>query len=313
MLIVVKMELMSYLSQHLAFKKIGGNMNKPITLDSVIDMHVHTAPDICARTYNDLELTLSAVRSNARAIVIKGHHSSTVARASICNAYNKSMHGCNSFTMFGGLVLNYEAGGFNPRAVQTALEMGAKIIWLPTVDAQNEYQKRGKAGGLCVFDEKSAIKSELREIFSLIKNYNVVLATGHISPKESLLVAEEAREIGVEKIVITHPEYWIVDMSIETQRKLVSDFDVVLERCFMQPLKTGKWIDNSERNLEAIKELGTSNTILSTDCGNPATPPWEKAMLQYLTFMSKNDICEEDINKMTRELPSHLLGLGEKE
>ena len=28
------------------------------------------------------------------------------------------------------------------------------------------------------------------------------------------------------------------------------------------------------------------STILSTDCGNPATPPWEESMRQYLQFMA---------------------------
>lgn len=41
-------------------------------LDGVIDLHVHTAPDVIHRTYNDLELTDAAVRAGARAIVIKG-------------------------------------------------------------------------------------------------------------------------------------------------------------------------------------------------------------------------------------------------
>mgnify|MGYP000658303490 CR=1 FL=1 len=56
-------------------------MEEKISLNGVIDMHVHTAPDVCGRTYNDLELTAAAVRAGARAIVIKGHHCSTVARA----------------------------------------------------------------------------------------------------------------------------------------------------------------------------------------------------------------------------------------
>ena len=116
-------------------------MEEKISLNGVIDMHVHTAPDVCQRTYNDLELTAAAVRAGARAIVIKGHHCSTVARAALCNAYNRTVFDSNPFVMYGGLVLNYDAGGLNPKAVQTALEMGAKIIWLPTVDAENDCRK----------------------------------------------------------------------------------------------------------------------------------------------------------------------------
>ena len=86
-------------------------MEEKISLNGVIDMHVHTAPDVCGRTYNDLELTAAAVRAGARAIVIKGHHCSTVARAALCNAYNRMAFDSNSFVMYGGLVLNYEQSG----------------------------------------------------------------------------------------------------------------------------------------------------------------------------------------------------------
>ena len=286
-------------------------MKQAISLNGVIDMHVHTVPDVCQRTYNDLELTAAAVRAGARAIVIKGHHCSTVARAALCNAYNRTVFDSNPFVMYGGLVLNYDAGGLNPRAVQTALEMGAKVIWLPTVDAENDCRKYGKSGGICMTDSRGVPVPDLRRIFTLIKEYDAVLATGHISPEEMRCVVDSARNIGVQKIVITHPEYWVVDLSLEDQKELVSDYNVILERCFMQPLKNGRWVSNAERNLKAIRELGTERTILSTDCGNPATPPWEESMRQYLQFMADHNVSPEDLRSMTKSTPARLLGLAD--
>ena len=280
-----------------------------ITLDGVIDMHVHTAPDLIRRTYNDLELTDAAVRVGARAIVIKGHRCPTVARAALCNAYNRMTHGGNSFVMYGGLVLNREVGGLNVQAVSTALDMGAKVIWLPTVDAENEYRKRGKTGGIKMTDDRGVLLPELRGIFTLIKEYDAVLATGHISPDEARCVVDGARNLGVRKIVVTHPEYWVVDMSIEQQKELVLDYDAVMERCFRQPLKDGRWVSNAACNLKAIRQVGTGNTILSTDCGNPANPPWEEAMRQYLQFMAENGLSREALTDMTQKLPAQLLGL----
>lgn len=227
-----------------------------IRLDGVIDMHVHTAPDVIQRTYNDLELTDAAVRTGARAIVMKGHHCPTVARAALCIAYNRKAHPDNAFFMFGGLVLNREAGGLNPAAVQTALAMGAKVIWLPTVDAANEYRKRGKSGGIQMTDERGFLLPELREICKLIKEY-----------------------------------------------------DAVLERCFRQPLPNGQWVSNVARNAEAIRQLGADNTILSTDCGDPADPPWEYAMAQYLHDMEAHGVSCDALRRMTQTLPAQLLSL----
>lgn len=284
-------------------------MEQKISLAGVIDMHVHTAPDICQRSYNDLELTASAIQVGARAIVIKGHHCSTVARAVLCNTYNRIAFASNPFVMYGGLVLNYEFGGLNPVAVQTALEMGAKVIWLPTVDAENDRYKHGKSGGIRMTDDHGIPVLELRHILALIKEYNAVLATGHISADEIRCVVDSARNIGVKKIVITHPEYWIVDLSLEQQLELILDYDVILERCFMQPLKNGQWINNAEYNLMAIQQLGSENTILSTDCGNPILPPWEETMRQYLQFMVDHGIKPQMLRHMTRTTPAWLLDL----
>lgn len=284
-------------------------MKQKISLNGVIDMHVHTTPDVCQRTYNDLELTAAAVRAGARAIVIKGHHCSTVARAALCNVYNRAAFESNAFVMYGGLALNCEAGGLNPKAVQTALEMGAKVIWLPTVDAENDCRKHGRSGGIRMTNGRGVLLPELRRIFMLIKDYDAVLATGHISPEEIRCVIDSARNVGVQKIVITHPEYWVVDMSLEMQKELISDYNVVLERCFMQPLKSGQWVSNAERNLEAIRKLGAESTILSTDCGNPATPPWEESLRQYLQFMAGHNVSPEELRSMTKTTPTRLLGL----
>ena len=136
-----------------------------------------------------------------------------------------------------------------------------------------------------------------------------MLATGHISPQESRSVVDSARIIGVRKIVITHPEYWVVDMSIAQQEELITDYHVVLERCFRQPLPNGQWGSNVARNAEAIRQLGADNTILSTDCGDPADPPWEYAMAQYLHEMEAHGVSRDALRRMTHTLPAQLLGL----
>lgn len=102
-------------------------------------------------------------------------------------------------------------------------------------------------------DERGILVPELRDVIFLIKEYGAVLATGHISPEETRCVVDAARNIGVQKIVVTHPEYWVVDMSLEQQYELVSDYGVVLERCFRQPQKSGAWVSNAARNLAAIR------------------------------------------------------------
>ena len=49
-------------------------------MKGVIDMHVHTNPDLRLRAYDDFELMEAAIRVGARAIVIKTHQGTTMAR-----------------------------------------------------------------------------------------------------------------------------------------------------------------------------------------------------------------------------------------
>ena len=237
-------------------------------MKGVIDMHVHTNPDLRLRAYDDLELTDAAVKVGARAIVIKTHQGTTMDRAYLCNRYNKIVHGDNDFTMFGSITLNHPVGGLNPAAVEVALKLGAKVVWLPTQHAQNHLAKFGKNpdDGVKV-TENGKIVPEMKDIFQLVKDYDAVLGTAHISPEESFIVCDAARAAGVKKLVVTHPEWWVVDMSIEDQKRIVKDYDVLLERCYAQNMGGGKYKSNLPENLEVIREVGYKNVLISTDVG----------------------------------------------
>ena len=283
-------------------------------MKDVIDMHVHTNPDLRLRAYDDLELTDAAVKVGARAIVIKTHQGTTMDRAYLCNRYNERVHGKNNFTMYGGITLNHQVGGLNPVAVEVALKLGAKVVWLPTQHAQNHLAKFGKdpAGGVKV-TENGTIVPELKDIFQLVKDHDAVLATAHISPEECFIVCEAARAAGVKKLVVTHPEWWIVGMSIEDQKRIVKDYDVLLERCYAQNMGSRGYKSNLPENLEVIREVGYEHVLISTDGGQTENPHWEVAMQNYLQYLSDHGIPDEQIYHMSHTIAARLLGLEERE
>ena len=117
-------------------------------LKGIIDMHIHSAPDIRERKLNDLELMEAAVERGVRAIVIKSHFVPTADRAYLINQIRKEKYPDFDFEMFGGIALNQSVGGINPKAVEAALKLGAKVVWLPTSTASNHFKKNGKEGGV---------------------------------------------------------------------------------------------------------------------------------------------------------------------
>ena len=282
-----------------------------ISLKGVIDMHVHSNPDIRHRAYDDFELMEAAIRVGARAIVIKTHQGTTVDRAYLCNRHNEIMHhGDNDFTMFGSVTLNRQMGGLNAAAVESGLKLGAKVIWLPTQSARNNLEKqKGDLSKAVEVIRDGKIVPELQDIFQLIKDFDVVLGTGHLSPEEIFRVVEAARNAGVRKIVVTHPEWWMVGMSLEDQVRLVQDYDIILEHCFAQPMGGGKYKSNLPLNLEAIQACGYRNVMVSTDGGQVENPFWEAALEQYIQYLADHGISEEQIFYMTHEIQTRLLNL----
>lgn len=281
-----------------------------VSMQGVVDMHVHTNPDLRLRAYDDFQLCDAAVRVGARAIVIKTHLGNTTARAIMANRYNQIVHGDNDFTMFGSVTLNRCVGGINPATVENALKLGAKVVWLPTQSARRhlEMMKQPTDKAVDVVRDGKVVP-ELLDVFQLIKDHNAVLGTAHVSPEDAFIVVEAARKAGVEKVVVTHPEWWIVGMSVEDQIRLVKDYDVILERCFAQNMGGGKYKSNLPDNLEIIRTVGYKNVMTDTDGGQTENPNWEIAMEQYLQYLADNGIPMDQIRYMSHTLPCKLLGI----
>ena len=117
--------------------------------------------------------------------------------------------------------------------------------------------------------------------------------------------------MGIDKIVITHPEFWVVGMSHEDQIKIVKEYDVYLERCFAQPMGGGVYKSNLEDNYQIIKKVGCNNVIVDTDGGQVENPNWEIAFEQYMQYLSDKGISDEELEIMTIKNASKLLGIVE--
>ena len=285
-----------------------------VSLKGICDMHVHTNPDLRLRAYSDLQLADAAVRVGARAIVIKSHLGFTVNRAAIVNDYVRKVYGENTgFTMYGGVVMNKVIGGVNPEAVEKGLKLGAKEIWLPTQSAKRHLEKMGQnpLDGIELVRDGKVIP-ELKDVFNLIRDYDVALGTAHVSPLEAFVIVEAARDAGVKKIIITHPEWWVCDYSIDDQIRLVKDYDVILERCYAQNMGKGKpYHLNLKENAELIKEVGYEHVMVDTDGGQTENPDWETEMYEYMHYLLEYGIPIEHIYHMTKTIPYWLLGITE--
>ncbi|HLG74101.1 MAG TPA: DUF6282 family protein [Chloroflexota bacterium] len=291
-------------------------------LKGAYDTHVHSGPDVLPRKFDDFELARRAHQRGMAGFVLKSHYICTADRATLVR---EAFPGVQAY---GGLALNNSVGGLNPIAVDIAGRLGNKVVWLPTVDSANELENvagqrdesklpywmgiaremrsMGIAGEwIEVTDSDGKVTEATRQCLELIGKHDMVLATGHIRPAAMAPVCQAARESGVRRIVITHPEFPTTLLSIDQQREL-QKYDVYFERCFTTP-QSGKipW----EHVYENVRQVGASTTILATDLGQSTNPFVDEGLEMFVGRFLDAGFSEGAIGDMVAKNPASLLGV----
>jgi hypothetical protein len=275
----------------------------PDCLEGAIDLHVHSSPDLDERRYDDFELAREAARAGMAAVLLKSHQNSTVERAILVS---KIVAGIR---VYGGLVLNQTVGGLNPAAVSLALEMGARQIWMPTRSARNHRAHFGQAGGISILDSDGGVLPEVEHILALMAGSGCALGTGHLSPEETQILAAHARRAGVAPLLVTHPEWKGTFLPVALQRELSAGGGVLFERCFVST--TARCGCTPVAKIAgAIADVGAATTVLSTDLGQPDTPPPAEGLRQFAGQLRACGFSVEQLRVMMVENPARVLERG---
>jgi len=282
----------------------------------VIDMHVHSHPDVFGRNMDDIDVANLAKAKGMRGIVIKNHVSETASRAALV------MKVVPGIEVFGGIVLNKAVGGVNPDAVEWMHRVygsRGKIVWLPTFEADRHVKVLSKpdARGLVVAPG-GQVTPEMEAILKIIARENLVLATGHVHPEEIIAVVRRGRELGVKNMLITHGFTNVPGLTMG-QAKQVADMGAIIEVCFLQFLAGPNaplaflthWTQVNAKNVAtAVKEIGAKSLIISSDLGQSANMTHPDGIEAAIAAMKKENISDADIDLMMRKNPARLLGLS---
>jgi len=271
-----------------------------------IDMHMHAGPDsIRDRSVHALEAGLQAQAAGMRAIVLKSHEYPTAPMAFVVNQAAKEIR------VFGTICMNYQVGGLNVHAVETHAKLGAKVVWMPTLSAKEDWKKRKLPGeGISLLDAKDKLVPGVREIMEVVKKYNIILATGHIAPvKEAMVLVEEARKMGLPKVVVTHPLELRAgsNPSIEEQKVMVGN-GAIIEHCYVPCMPEACSLD-PRRVVEQVKAVGVKNCFLSTDFGQAENAVPVEGMRSMIATYLKLGFTKEEMEILVKKNPARLLDL----
>ncbi len=293
-------------------------------LKGAIDLHLHSGPGLVPRGFDHVEVVRGAIDAGMRALVIKDHH---LPSGNICQLLQKyCVKEGENFNVYGGLVLGNPVGGINPSVVEVALGFNTKVVWMPVMSARygrermdylREHCPEYRSGvpkaenemrfdpPMSITDGTGRLLPQVGEVCRLIAQRGAILATGHISPRETRLLLDEAVKQGVKNIVITHAEYFR-DFSMEDMREFAAAGFYVEH--IITPVYSGKI--TYDRLFELVKNTGAGRAVISSDLGQVGRPLPSEGLTVFIREMQERGLSNEEIRQITSLNQRTLLGIA---
>jgi hypothetical protein len=290
-------------------------------LEGAVDLHVHPAPSPMPRRMDGAEAARLAGEAGFDAIVVKSHHHSTVMDV-LALEQAGVQHG--DAKLFGGIALNGPVGGINPKAVDLALKMGGKIVWFPTIASEQHIRHHHEHPNLKfpkltvhlepeepieVLRQDGKVIDEVYAILESIKAHDAILASGHMAPHQITAVFEAAREVGVQRMLVNHPNF-VIEASYEDARRWVGLGAYVEHSLCMYDEESSFHNWDLDTLVEWIEAVGPDRSTLGSDLGQMNNPLPTDSFRKIVGRLLDRGTSEDVIRSMVARNPSELLGVA---
>ena len=274
-------------------------------LKGAYDLHIHTAPDVIARKYNDRHTAQMVQDAGMAGFVVKNHYFETASRAALLQ---KEFPG---LTIAGGITLNRSVGGINPFAVEQAGKMGARMLWFPTMDSREfqAYKHRQEpdydlTGLLTVLDANGELTQEALDVLDTAAKYHMVVGTGHGNSQEGLKLVEAGCARGL-KMVLTHVEHPAMGYT-DAEQIAASAMGAYIEHSYNDVFFKRCTIEDVAHQ---IRITGGDRVFLSTDFGQVNAPDCDKGLALFAQELSALGFTDAELHHMMCTVPAQLLGI----
>lgn len=286
-------------------------------LRGAVDPHVHSGPSIAPRAVDHLDLVRTLSDAGFAAVVTKDHDYSGVMCARLIRDHHPEL----TTRLFSGIVLNNVVGGFNPYAVEHTAAMDGRIVWLPTLAAENHLrwektsgwvhpattQKMRPAAPVPLFED-GRLRPEVLDVLDVVASTGMALASGHIHVSETKIVFAEARRRGVERLIFTHPED-IVGASIDDTREIAA-MGAYVERSMGFFVKGSRFLNRTIEELQTFIDcVGPERTILCSDLGQVGSITPLEGLRRAVAMCLSLGYQDAQIHAMVATNPGAAIGL----
>ena len=298
------------------------------SLVGAIDVHLHLDPDAPGTggqisAVDVFDAAKIAQERGMRGFVFKTHQDTSSASG----AYMVRKHVSPTFEAFGRMASNYATCGLNVAALEHFSQIKGgwgRIYEMPTRDSITATRPAGsmdketlartrpwmlmmpegtpayiavsKNGEL--LPEVKQLIGWLAKIRTIDSNGRMVLATGHATPEEHLLLAQEGRRQGL-NVLLTHPG----DIPQLPEAARLGAF---IELTAAQVYKTRA---QSTAAAALVKKIGAEHIVVSTDCGQTTNVYPTDCLVLAARGLRANGITQYELDVMYKVNPAKLLGL----
>ena len=282
----------------------GGADDAARVLAGTIDIHVHSDPDNVPRSMDGIDVAKLARSKGMRGIVLKNHYDPTAGLAFLAR---KEAPGLD---VFGGIDLNLTVGGMNPVAVEHMTQVAGgwgRVVWMSTFDAENQVRYSKENRPFVSVARNGELLPETKAVISVIVKHGLVLATGHVSAQEALMLLREGRRQGAQHMVVTHGMNAPISMDVpQMQEAAKQGAFIEFAGSSVVPADAAARID---RYADAIRKVGPQFCILSSDLGQKANALPPDGYAAFLLALRARGFTEQEVGQMSRQNPARLLGL----
>ena len=286
-------------------------------MDGAIDLHVHVDLEFAADAFRkrgpEWEWLPAAEAFKMRGIVLKSHWWPTaVAAPYIQQLYQGPV------AIWSSVVLNPIVGGVELWAVESAARMGARMVWLPTWGSCHDLESGGFGSriantftsfkpadiqGFSFLDGNGRLVEKGHELLRYCREHDLTLGTGHVSWQESLAFAEEAHQIGFERLVFTHPT-------------LSAPLDVVQRAASLGVFPELVWNTmglarmTPQAAVQWLRDVGIDHAVISTDYFRGSQPVPPELFRHMAGLLYESGLTADEVKRVAQKNPARALGLS---